>query len=121
LVEHGKKNTDDEIVGAATRNLVQVEDGMEDVVPGYLAKRRAEVPVYTEALARHDFDSIQRLAHKMRGTGAGYGFPVLTELGHVMEKAAVARDAARIRESINQLAVYLDSIDLKYSSGRVED
>jgi len=127
LVEHGKRNadrkhTDDKIVGATrTRNVVQVEDGMDDVVPGYLAKRRAEVPVYADALAREDFDSIQSLGHKMRGTGAGYGFPVLTELGHVMEKAAMARDAARIRESLNQFALYLDSIDLKYSSGRAED
>jgi CheY-like chemotaxis protein len=128
LVEHGQKNagkkaTDDKIVGATriSRNLVQVEDGMEDVVPGYLAKRRAEVSVYTDALSRDDFDSIKHLAHKMRGTGAGYGFPVLTELGHVMEKAAMAGDAARIRESVNQFALYLDSIDLKYSSGRAED
>ena len=122
LANHGRKNSGagDLVVGVTKRNLIQVEDGMEDVVPGYLAKRRAEVPVYTEAVTRNDFDSIQRLAHKMRGTGAGYGFPVLTELGHVMEKAAMAQDAARIRESINQFALYLDSIDLKYGSGRAE-
>jgi signal transduction histidine kinase/CheY-like chemotaxis protein len=96
------------------RNVVQVEEGMEDVVPGYLAKRRADVPVYAEALANDNFESIRQLAHRMRGTGSGYGFPVLTELGSTMEKAALVRDAGRIGESLNRLAAYLDSIDLKY-------
>jgi signal transduction histidine kinase/CheY-like chemotaxis protein len=101
---------------ATETNVVRVEEGMEDVVPGYLAKRHAEVPVYAEALTRNDFDSIRKLAHKMKGTGSGYGFPVLTELGGVMEKAAIAGDAAQIRESVNRFAVYLDSIELKYRS-----
>jgi signal transduction histidine kinase/DNA-binding response OmpR family regulator len=122
LLEHGKKTTDDKIVDATgTRNLIRVEDGMEDVVPRYLAKRRAEVPVYSDAVARLDFDSIKQLAHKMRGTGAGYGFPVLTEIGGAMEKAAMAGDAARLGESIKHLALYLDSIDLKYINARAED
>jgi len=105
-----------EVPETLVRNMIQVEEGMEDVVPGYLEKRRAEVPVYAEALARDDFDSIKRLAHKMRGTGSGYGFPVLTELGSAMEKAAIGGDSAQIRESLQQFAQYLDSIELKYSS-----
>lgn len=136
LVEHGRKNAAAKGAGetvtlSGTRptigasplvkttsgtNLVEVEEGMEDVVPGYLEKRRAEIPVYTDALAREDFDSIKRLAHKMRGTGSGYGFPVLTELGSVLEKAAIAGDSVQIRESVNRFALYLDSIELKYSS-----
>jgi signal transduction histidine kinase/DNA-binding response OmpR family regulator len=110
LVEHapmGRK-------AAAPAVVIQVEQGMEDVVPGYLAKRRADVPVYTEALAKDDFESIRQLAHKMKGTGSGYGFPVLTELGGTLEQAALEKDSARIRESLNKLAPYLDSIELKY-------
>ncbi len=119
-MQYAPRNAGDKIASATARSeraVVEVEEGLEDVVPGYLAKRRAELPVYTDALARGDFDSIKGLAHKMKGTGSGYGFPVLTELGGSMEKAAVARDAARISESLNRLALYLDSIELKYSSG----
>jgi HPt (histidine-containing phosphotransfer) domain-containing protein len=99
---------------ASEKNRIQVEEGMEDVVPRYLEKRRADVPVYAEALAKDDFLSIRHLAHKMKGTGTGYGFPVLTELGGAMEKGAIEGDAVQIRESLNQLALYLDSIELKY-------
>jgi signal transduction histidine kinase/DNA-binding response OmpR family regulator len=113
LVEHGRKHktVDQTDRGPA---VIQVEEGMEDVVPGYLEKRRADVRAYAEALAGDDFDSIRKLAHKMKGTGAGYGFPVLTELGGALEKSAIDKDAARIHESLNRLAIYLDSIELKY-------
>jgi signal transduction histidine kinase/CheY-like chemotaxis protein len=95
-------------------NLVQVEEGMEDVVPGYLEKRRAEVPIYLEALARADFDSIRKMAHKMKGTGAGYGFPPLTELGAALEKAALEKDSAHLEQCTNQLALYLQGVRLQY-------
>jgi CheY-like chemotaxis protein/HPt (histidine-containing phosphotransfer) domain-containing protein len=95
-------------------NTVQVEEGMEDVVPGYLAKRRAEVPFYQSALGREDYDSIGKFAHKMKGTGSGYGFPMLTEIGTAMEKAAMESDGGQLRECIEQLAAYLESVELKY-------
>ncbi|HEX4274717.1 MAG TPA: ATP-binding protein [Bryobacteraceae bacterium] len=97
------------------KNVIEVEDDMKDVVPGYLEKRRAEITVYNEALAASDFDAIKKLAHKMKGTGAGYGFPVLTELGATLEKAAIDGNAGQLAESLRQFAVYLESIELKYS------
>ncbi|MCU1326464.1 MAG: Histidine kinase, partial [Bryobacterales bacterium] len=61
--------------------VIHVEEGMEDVVPGYVEKRRAEVPIYRAALDGGEFDTVKQLAHKMKGTGTGYGAPRLTELG----------------------------------------
>jgi len=100
---------------AIPRVTVMVEAGMEDVVPGYLAKRRAEVAVYRQALADGNFETIRMLAHKTKGTGAGYGFPVLTELGAVLEKAAQRRDAGEIRTRTDELAGYLASVELEYT------
>jgi signal transduction histidine kinase/CheY-like chemotaxis protein len=97
------------------KTLIAVEPGMEDVVPSYLAKRRADIALYRAALAANDFESIKRLAHKMKGTGSGYGFPALTGFGATLEKSAIAGDAARVAESLTELAVYLESIELQYS------
>jgi CheY-like chemotaxis protein len=100
---------------APERNVVEVEEGMEDVVPRYLDKRRAEIAVYLAAVDRGDFDTVRNLGHKMKGTGAGYGFPPLTEIGGVLEQAAKAGETERIRESVRRLKDYVESIDLKYS------
>jgi HPt (histidine-containing phosphotransfer) domain-containing protein len=89
---------------------------MEDVVPGYLEKRRADVGVYRQALDARDFDAIKKLAHKMKGTGAGYGFPRLTELGAELERAAMRSDAGVIRENLEEFASYVEKVELEYVS-----
>ncbi|MGD1069647.1 MAG: ATP-binding protein [Bryobacteraceae bacterium] len=95
---------------------VRVEEGMEDVVPGYLEKRRADVAIYRAALNAGDFDAIKKLAHKMKGTGAGYGFPRLTELGAELEKAAIRSDAATVRLNLDEFAGYVEKVELEYVS-----
>src|SRR6185312_2335108 len=95
--------------------LIPMEPGLEDVIPGYLEKRRADVASYRSALAAADFDSIRKLAHKMKGTGAGYGFQTLTDLGASLERAALDGNSTRVAEDLDRFAVYLESIELKRS------
>ncbi len=97
------------------REKVLVEQGMEEVVPRYLNKRRAEIPIYRKALEDGNFEAIKSLGHKMKGTGAGYGFQMLTDLGDALESAAKRTDAAEIEVRTDQLARYLDAIELEYS------
>jgi signal transduction histidine kinase/ActR/RegA family two-component response regulator len=101
--------------GAPRKNSVPIEEGMEDVVPGYLEKRRAEIPVYRQALAEANLETIRMLAHKTKGTGAGYGFPVITELASLIERAAGRGDEEEIRVKTDELAGYLDSVELEFN------
>ena len=87
---------------------------MEDVVPGYLEKRRAEVLVYQAALAAGDFETIKKMAHKMKGTGTGYGLPRLTELGGAMEKAALESNGPVVARNLNEFAIYVERVKLEY-------
>lgn len=87
---------------------------MEDIVPGYLERRRGEVAVYREALARGDMDAIRQMAHRMKGTGTGYGLPVLTELGGAMEQAAEKSDTSELTLKLEVFAQYLNGIELEY-------
>ena len=93
---------------------IVVEEGMEDIVPGYLERRRGEVAVYREALARGDMEAIRQMAHRMKGTGAGYGLPVLTELGGAMEQAAEKSDTSELTLKLEVFAQYLNGIELEY-------
>jgi signal transduction histidine kinase/CheY-like chemotaxis protein/HPt (histidine-containing phosphotransfer) domain-containing protein len=96
---------------------VLVESGMEDVVPGYLDRRRKELAIYRDALNAADFETIRVLGHKMRGTGGGYGLPLLTELGRLIEDAALQNDAAEVASSVDRLATYLGTVELDYAGG----
>jgi signal transduction histidine kinase/DNA-binding response OmpR family regulator len=95
--------------------IVKVDPDMEDVVPGYLEKRRKEVQTYRQALADGDFEALRMLGHKMKGTGSGYGFPVLTEIGSAIEEAALRKDHDSIAADVDRLAGYVDNVKLDYS------
>jgi signal transduction histidine kinase/CheY-like chemotaxis protein/HPt (histidine-containing phosphotransfer) domain-containing protein len=95
--------------------LVRVERGMEDVVPAYLDKRRKDVQTYRQALATQDFDTLRMLGHKLKGTGTGYGFPILTEIGGAIEQAALRKDAGSIAAGVDRLAWYTEKVKLDYA------
>ncbi len=62
--------------------VVQVDADLEDLIPGYLQNRRQEVDSILQALENQDFEAIRVLGHTMKGTGGGYGFDAITEMGH---------------------------------------
>jgi len=86
---------------------VSVEPWLRPVVGGYLEKRRSDVGKLRGALDSGDFATIRTLGHQMMGTGGGYGFDPITEIGSAIEAAALAGDAARMRACIDDLDRYL--------------
>ena len=101
--------------GTADTLRIQVEQGMEDVVPAYLDKRRKDIPAYRQALAARDFEALRMLGHKLKGTGAGYGFPFLTEIGSAIEQAALHQDTIELAASVDRLAWYVEQVQLDYA------
>jgi HPt (histidine-containing phosphotransfer) domain-containing protein len=96
-------------------NVAVIPPEVADIAEEYLAKRRADIVRYREALGRGDFDAIRCLAHKMKGTGTGYGFSPLTEIGAALEKASAARDLTALEAGIESLSRYIGSVVLEYS------
>jgi CheY-like chemotaxis protein len=100
-------------VPAGDRIQVSVEAWLKPVVGGYLEKRRGDVRKLRAALDRGDYATIRTLGHQMSGTGGGYGFEPITEIGNVLEEAAQAGDAAQMRASIEDLDRYLNSVQVE--------
>jgi CheY-like chemotaxis protein/HPt (histidine-containing phosphotransfer) domain-containing protein len=93
---------------------VPVDPMLRAIVPAFLEKRRNEVPEFLDALDREDFDRIRVLGHNLKGCGAGYGFPPLSEIGAAIEKAAEQRNAGETRHRVEELARYLEAVDPQY-------
>lgn len=90
--------------------LVRADARLRTVIPGYLENRRADVIAIREAVARSDFDLARRLGHQMNGTGAGYGFARITEIGAAIEKAAREEDSSGISAGAAELNGYLEQL-----------
>jgi hypothetical protein len=97
-------------VPISDRIHVAVESWLKPVVGGYLEKRRGDVTKLREALDGGDFETIRTLGHQMSGTGGGYGFEHITEIGGAIEEAALAGDPVQVRASIEELDHYLSAV-----------
>jgi signal transduction histidine kinase len=91
---------------------IEAPPGLEDIVPGYLANCRKEVPEMLDLLAASDFSRLAILSHKLKGTGAGFGFSELTRLGTALEQLAQQEDSIALREHMTELGDYLDKVQL---------
>lgn len=93
--------------------IIHIDD--EDVLelaPGYLAKRRDELDMLRGAAAKGDFETLRSLGHQMKGSGGGFGFGRITEIGGNLEASAKAQDAQAIEREIADLRDYLDRVEI---------
>ncbi|MBZ5634531.1 MAG: PAS domain S-box protein [Acidobacteriia bacterium] len=83
------------------------ESRIRALAPAYLDQRRQDVRTIQAALEKSDFSSIRVVGHKMSGTGGGYGFPRISEIGAALETAAASKDARAIRAQVEALSAFL--------------
>jgi len=78
--------------------------------PAYLQNCRGNVVTMTEALDRTDFQTVSILGHNLRGSGGGFGFQAITDIGAGLEEAADAADIDASRKWLGKLSGYLDRV-----------
>jgi len=83
---------------------------ISDLIPQYLKGKLADVQRIQDALERGDFDTVRVIGHNIKGTGNGYGFPEITEIGRNLEAAAKEQTASTIRSEVKALAELLERL-----------
>lgn len=96
------------------RITVKVDPDLEDLIPGFIENRNADVTRLRELLATEAYADIRLIGHSLKGVGGGYGFDAITEYGGVIEQAALAGDNTTIAQYTDQLAHYLEHIDIVF-------
>jgi hypothetical protein len=89
--------------GPALARTIPISDQVRELVPQYLASKEKQIEEARLALAAGDFSPIRRFGHNLKGTGRGYGFPSIEELGREIEQAAVQADPNRIAQQLDAL------------------
>lgn len=96
------------------RIVVKIDADLRDLVPGYLENRLNDISAFRDYLAKDDYYSLRRLAHRMKGSGGGYGFDEITAIGAAMEQAAMQESQEEIQRQIKLLEDFLDRVDVQY-------
>jgi len=92
--------------------IVYVDPDLEELIPGFMDNRRSDIKMIGELLADEEFDEIKRVGHSMKGSGGGYGFNEITQIGKVIEEAAQVHDYSAIQRMNRYLTKYLEKVQI---------
>ncbi len=96
------------------RTVVRVDAELQDLVPGFLENKHLAAVKMQDAVACGDYETVRVLGHRMKGACGGYGFDELGSIGAAIEQAARQEDTREIRRWIDQLAAYLERLEVIY-------
>ncbi|MBF0296099.1 MAG: Hpt domain-containing protein [Magnetococcales bacterium] len=93
---------------------VRIDEDLAEIAPGYLDNRKKDVELLPQILAKGDFQTLRIMGHRMKGSGAGYGFDAISDIGRAIEEAAKQENREGVRQGIEALSAYLDRLDVIY-------
>lgn len=83
---------------------------VQELLPGYLARRREELVRLDEALRQGNFKVLRTIGHNLHGSGGAYGLPRISELGRALEQAAREEDAQSCGAVLTELDTFVNSL-----------
>lgn len=93
---------------------VEVPAVLEPIMERYLEILREELVQIMEAMADGDAEGVRVLGHRIKGSGAAYGFDELTGLGLGIEEAGGAGDLDRAARLADVLAAYITHLNVAF-------
>ncbi|HOV89994.1 MAG TPA: Hpt domain-containing protein [Syntrophorhabdaceae bacterium] len=96
------------------RIIVHIDPDLEDLIPGYIENRYSDIRKIKDALAKGDYETIRILGHSMKGSGGGYGFDAITDIGRSIELSAKEHDDTAIKKLLEDLEDYIKKVQIVY-------
>lgn len=94
--------------------IVHIDEDIKEIVPEFLENIHKNIKSISSSLSKEDYKSIEIIGHKMKGSGSGYGFDYITDLGSSLEKAAKDKSNIIIQRDLAELAAYLEKVEIVY-------
>ena len=95
-------------------HIAYIDIDLEDLIPDFLENRHQDVVAIKRMLTQAEFDEIKLIGHSMKGSGGGYGFEEISEIGGRIEVAAREADETVIAQEAGILAAYLSNLKIVY-------
>jgi len=89
--------------GGAIKSQFADDPEMSELIEAFVARLPETADAMAQALANNCFDELRRLAHQLKGSGGGYGYPSLTQQARKLEDSARAADGEAARLALGEL------------------
>ena len=94
--------------------IIELPSFYEDLTPHYLEKKKKELASLKTCFVEGDMDRIEKVAHKIAGSGGSYGLPEISKMGKEMELAASSGEVMKVKELLEQFSTYLDDVEVVF-------
>lgn len=91
-----------------------IASDLEPLIPQFLDNSMGELERLRQALANGDMETVAMLGHSMKGSGLGFGFMTMGELGMAIEEAGKAGDTAVCQSMVDRMEDYLQNVQVRY-------
>lgn len=88
---------------------------MAMILGEFIGRLNGQVTAMRQAYAEERLEDLQRLAHRLKGAGGSYGYPLLTEAGKKLEDACKAGKVDAARVAIDDVAGKCAAIQRGYA------
>ena len=106
--------TQDSRAGLDGRFVAYVDSDLIELIPDFLENRRQDAHAIIGGVEQNDFEIIRGLGHNMKGSGGGYGFDAITDIGRSLEQATKDENPPEILKLADELATYLERVEILY-------
>lgn len=83
--------------------LVQEDASFADIVVQFVEGLDARLAKMHDAIEKSDFEALRGAAHQLKGSGGGYGYPILTELAAELERFAQSEVLDDCKTALDEL------------------
>jgi len=94
--------------------VAYVDTDLKQLIPGYLEERQNDIRKIEDAVKAQDYETVRMLGHTLKGSGGGYGFDPISEIGLELENAAQEENCEDIDKYINKLSDYIEHVEIVY-------
>ncbi|NOY69222.1 MAG: PAS domain S-box protein [Deltaproteobacteria bacterium] len=94
--------------------VVYAEQIYEKLIPRYLDDLRKDASSMESLLKTGGYDGIRKMGHNIKGSGGGYGFNKISEIGKALESAAKDEDRRMAENGVKALLNYLNQVKVVY-------
>lgn len=76
----------------------------------YLERRKHDLEVCLSSLINRQFDEIEKIGHQLKGNGATFGHPEISQIGKKLEDAAKFNKINEIEIALKELSMWVSAI-----------
>ena len=83
--------------------LVEEDESFADLVEEFVQSLGERISKIERAASDSDWTTLRMLAHQLKGSAGGYGYPVITETAGELEQSALAGEIEAAQREVEEL------------------